>query len=125
MKPSSGKNKGRKLQQWVVKMLVDYLECDPNDVTSRPMGSGGEDVIVGNESRRKFPYSVECKNVERLNVWEAYGQACSNSKEYEPLLVMKKNGKKPLVVLDAEHFFTMNSVMNDLMGVNDDSNYTK
>ena len=23
----------------------------------------------------KFPYSVECKNVERLNVWDAYDQA--------------------------------------------------
>ena len=27
-----------------------------------------------------------------------------NSKDYEPLVVMKKNNHKTLVVLDAEHF---------------------
>ena len=53
---------------------------------------------------QKFPYSIECKNVEKLNVWEAYSQAIENSGDYEPLVVMKKNGKKPLVVVDAEYF---------------------
>lgn len=107
MKTSSGKNKGRRLQQWVVKQLVDYLGCHPEDMESRPMGSGGEDIILGRESRRLFPYSVECKNVERLNVWGAYDQAKANCKEYEPIVVMKKNKRKPVVVVDAEHFFEM------------------
>ena len=55
-------------------------------------------------AREKFPYSIECKNVEKLNVWEAYKQASENSKDYEPLVVMKKNNHKTLVVLDAESF---------------------
>lgn len=113
MKPSSAKNKGRNLQKWVVKQLVEILGCHPEDLESRPMGSGGEDVILGRESRAIFPYSVECKNVERLNVWEAYEQATANSKAYEPLLIMKKNGKKALAVVDAKHFFRLVSAFND------------
>ena len=39
------------------------------------MGAGGEDLIMARAAREKFPYSIECKNVEKLNVWEAYKQA--------------------------------------------------
>ena len=42
--------------------------------------------------------------IEKLNVWEAYKQAQENSKDHEPIVVMKKNNHKALVVLDAEHF---------------------
>ncbi len=40
-------------------------------------------------------------------MWDAYEQAKANSSGYEPIVVMKKNHKKPLVVLDAEHFISM------------------
>ena len=66
------------------------------------MGAGGEDLIMDRVHHAKFPYSIECKNVEKLNVWEAYSQAIENSGDYEPLVVMKKNGKKPLVVVDVQ-----------------------
>ena len=107
MKTSSAKAKGRKLQQWFAKTLVKYLNLDPEDLESRPMGSQGEDIIMGKESRTKFPYSIECKNVERLNVWDAYSQAEANCKTYEPLVVIKRNRSKPLVVVDAEHFIEL------------------
>lgn len=80
------------------------LEVHPEDVESRSMGAGGEDIIMARAARQKFPYSVECKNTERLNVWDAYDQACANCGDYEPILFIKKNGRKPLVVLDAESF---------------------
>lgn len=109
MKTSSAKAKGRNLQKWVVDQLVEHLDADPEDIESRPMGSQGEDVIMGKLTREIFPYSVECKNVERLNVWDAYEQASSNCKGYEPIVVMKKNRKKPLVVVDAEYFVKMHA----------------
>lgn len=68
------------------------------------MGAGGEDLIMARDARRKFPFSIECKNVEKLNVWNAYEQATANSGNNEPILFMKKNRKKPLVVVDAEWF---------------------
>ena len=104
MRPQSAKAKGRRLQQEFRKLLIEKLNIHPEDIESRSMGAGGEDLIMARAARIAFPYSIECKNVEKLNVWEAYKQAKENSKNYEPLVVMKKNNHKALAVLDAEHF---------------------
>ena len=104
MKPQSAKAKGRRLQQQFRELLIEELGIHPEDIESRSMGAGGEDLIMARAAREKFPYSIECKNVEKLNVWEAYKQAEENSKDYEPVVVMKKNNHKTLVVHDAEHF---------------------
>lgn len=108
MKTQSAKAKGRKLQQMVRDLILEtFSELEPDDVRSTSMGAGGEDLQLSPAARRKFPYSVECKNVEKLNVWGAYEQAAANSGKHEPLLVMKKNRKKPLVVLDLEAFIDL------------------
>ena len=104
MKTSSAKAKGRKLQQWFANVLVETLGLDSEDLESRPMGSQGEDIILGRQSRDVFPFSIECKNQEAVNVWKAYEQASENCKGYEPLVVIKRNRHKPLVVIDAEKF---------------------
>jgi len=104
MKTSSAKAKGRKLQQWFANVLVETLGLDSEDLESRPMGSQGEDIILGKQSRDVFPFSIECKNQEAVNVWKAYEQASENCKGYEPLVVIKRNRTKPLVVMDAQKF---------------------
>jgi hypothetical protein len=113
MKTQSAKAKGRRLQQWVRDQLIEKLEVHPEDIESRSMGAGGEDLIMARAAREKFPYSIECKNVEKLNVWDAYSQASENSGNYEPIVVMKKNGKKPLVVVDAEYFVRLHDASNN------------
>jgi hypothetical protein len=107
MKTQSAKGKGRRLQQWVREMLIEILDVHPEDLESRSMGAGGEDLIMARAARKKFPHSIECKNVERLNVWDAYEQACANAGDYEPLVVIKKNRKDPLVVVDAQYFIKL------------------
>ena len=104
MKTQSAKGKGRRFQQWVRDMLIEHRNVHPEDIESRSMGAGGEDIIMARDARKKFPFSIECKNVEKLNVYEAYAQAVANSGDHEPILFMKKNRKKPLVVVDAEWF---------------------
>ena len=114
MKTQSAKAKGRRLQQWVRDQLIEELKVHPEDIESRSMGAGGEDLIMARAAREKFPYSIECKNVEKLNVWDAYTQASENSGNYEPIVVMKKNGKKPLVVVDAEYFVRLHNEGNNI-----------
>ena len=104
MRPQSAKAKGRRLQQQFRELLIEELGIHPEDIESRSMGAGGEDLIMARAAREKFPYSIECKNVEKLNVWEAYKQASENSKDYEPVVVLKRNNSKPLVLVDAEYF---------------------
>jgi len=107
MKTSLAKAKGRKLQQCFASIMLKTLNLHEEDLESRPMGSQGEDIIMGRESREKFPYSIECKNQEAVNVWKAYEQASTNCKGYEPLVVIKRNRSKPLVLVDAEHFVAL------------------
>jgi len=109
MKTQSAKAKGRKLQQWVRTQLIEQLDVHPEDIESRSMGAGGEDLIMARAARKKFPYSVECKNQEKVNLWEAYNQACDNSGNYEPIVVLKRNNQKPLVLIDAEYFVRLHN----------------
>ena len=104
MKTQSAKAKGRRFQQWVRDQLIEQLEVHPEDVESRSMGAGGEDLIMARAAREKFPYSIECKNQESVNVWKSYEQAKENSGNYEPLVIIKRNNTKPLVLIDAEYF---------------------
>ena len=107
MKTQSKKSKGRRLQKWVREQLIEKLDIHPEDIESRSMGAGGEDLIMARAAREKFPMSVECKNQEKVNVWESYKQAEDNSKDYEPVVVIKRNNSKPLVLVDAEYFVSM------------------
>ena len=111
MKPQSAKNKGRVLQQWVRDKLIEMLDVHPEDIESRSMGSQGEDLIMSRAAREKFPYSIECKNTQTLNVWKSYEQAEANSGDYEPVVFIKRNGQKPLVVVDAEYFVKLHQML--------------
>ena len=113
MKTSSAKAKGRRLQQWFRDILIEKLNVHPEDIESRSMGAGGEDLIMARAARKKFPYSIECKNQESVNVWNAYEQAKENSGDYEPIVVLKRNNTKPLVLIDADYFVRLHNELVD------------
>ena len=113
MKTQSAKAKGRRFQQWVRDQLIEQLDVHPEDVESRSMGAGGEDLIMARAAREKFPYSIECKNQEAINVWKSYEQAEENSGDYEPIVVLKRNKTKPLVLVDADYFVRLHNELVD------------
>ena len=80
MRPSSAKAKGRRLQQQVAADLCEAMGLQEDDVRSCAMGANGEDVQLSVAAREKVPWSIECKNQERLNLWSAFAQAESNAK---------------------------------------------
>ena len=100
MKTQSAKAKGRNLQKWVVQQLIETFDIHPEDIKSCSMGASGEDVIMARAAREKFPFSVECKNQEKLNVWSSLEQAETNSGKHIPLLVFKRNRTKTYAVLE-------------------------
>lgn len=106
MKTASAKAKGRNLQQWVRdKILLKYRLLEPDDVRSTGMGQGGEDLQLSPAARKVFPFSVECKSHKAFAVYGFYEQSKENAGGAEPLLVIKANHKKPLVIIDADFFF--------------------
>ena len=104
MNTASRKAKGRRLQQQFMKLLIEKLDIDPEDIESRSMGSQGEDLIMARAARKKFPCSTECKNRESINIWKSYEQAKENAGDYEPIVVIKRNNTEPLVLVDADYF---------------------
>ncbi len=68
------------------------------------MGVSGEDIQLSPKARGIIPWAIECKNVEKLNLWSAWKQAEANAKGHQPLLFVKRNHQKPLVVMDAKYF---------------------
>tara|TARA_R110002050_G_scaffold99404_1_gene206062 strand:+ start:3362 stop:3631 length:270 start_codon:yes stop_codon:yes gene_type:complete len=86
---------------------MEEFDIHEDDIKTAVMGESGEDIKMARAAREKFPFSIEAKNVEKLNVWQAYEQAQENSGKYEPIVIMKKNRKKPLVVMDAESFIKL------------------
>ncbi len=102
----SAKNKGALLQKLVRDYILASFPLQSWDVKSTVMGERGVDVQLSEKAREYFNFNVECKNVERLNLWAAWEQACSREGA-PPLLVVKRNKCKPLVVMDANDFFNM------------------
>ena len=104
MKPQSATSKGRKFQQWVRDLLIEKLDIHPEDIESRSMGAAGEDIMMARAARASFPLSIECKCQQSVNIWKSYEQAKENSGDYEPIVFLKRNNTKPLVLVDAEYF---------------------
>ena len=108
MKPSSAKAKGRVFQQLVRdKILSTFPQLEADDVRSTSMGANGEDVQISPAARKLFPYQIECKSREKIAVYGMYEQAQSHGKTFEPLVVLKQNRCKPLVVVDFDHFMEL------------------
>lgn len=91
MKLPSAKAKGRRLQQKIACDLCAAFDLASDDVRSCPGGAHGEDVQLSEAARRVVPWSIECKNQERLNLWTAFEQAVTNAGDHVPVVVAKRN----------------------------------
>lgn len=107
IKTQSAKAKGRRLQQAVRDSILNaFPNLETDDVRSTSMGAGGEDVQLSPAARKLFPYTVECKNLAKIAVYNYYVQATGHN-DYEPLVVIKQDRAKPLAVVDLEHFMEL------------------
>ena len=104
MKPQSCKNKGRRFQQKIAKTILDsFPQLTDDDVGSTSMGAPGEDIKLSQLARSVLPLSLECKCVERLNVWQCLEQAENNTPNgVTPCLVFSRNRSQAYAVVPWE-----------------------
>ena len=93
MRPQSCKSKGRRLQQSVAKSIMEaFPELGEGGAVSTSMGAGGEDIRMSPAARECVPLSIECKNVEKINIWACLEQATKNTpQDASPCLVFTRN----------------------------------
>ena len=113
MKTRSKKAKGRRFQNWVRdELLKRFPKLTDNDVVCAIMGERGGDIKLSDKAKKSIPFAIECKNQEAFKkIYKDYSQAEYNSKKEEPIVFIKMNQQKPLVVLDATYF--LNGLSND------------
>lgn len=109
---ASAKAKGRNLQQWVCERIsaitgIPYVQSDDQcEIHSREMGQAGIDVVLRGEALKRFPFSVECKATESLNLKDTVDQAKSNTyKNTDWIIVHRKKAiPEPLVIMSWDTF---------------------
>jgi len=116
MKPQSCKAKGRRLQQIVRdKLLLRWPKLTCDDIRSTSMGAGGEDIQLSSQAREFIPFSFECKNQERIDVWGAVKQCRQNAPPNStPIVVIKRNTETPHAVVPLDTFLDLISSKNEL-----------
>ncbi len=101
---ASRKAKGRKLQQWVRdRILENHPALTLDDVRSTSGGVQGEDIQLSSKAKELIPFQFECKNLSRVSIYKHYEQAISHG-DRVPVVVIKQDRSKPLVIIDAEYF---------------------
>ena len=108
MKSRSAKNKGKRLQNSVRDLILEkFNQLEEDDVRSITMGDSGEDILLSPAARKLFPFSVECKNQEKLNIWSSLEQTETNAGKHTPLLIFKRNRSKTYAVLQLDYLMEM------------------
>ena len=107
----SRKAKARRLQNWVAQQVSDILDIPWGKdelIQGREMGQQGVDLKLYGKAKEFFPYSVECKSVEKYSIHKWMEQAENNLLENTNwLLFCKRNKEQPIVILDAKVFFDL------------------
>ena len=87
-----------------------------DDIKSQTMGMPGEDIVLSPAARKLIPYSFECKNKERLDLWKSLEQAADNCGGRAPVLVIKRNRSGVYAVVQLNTFFDLIGEDNDKLG---------
>lgn len=98
----SRKAKARTLQDAIAEDLrAAFPGLSTADIHSAIMGCSGMDICLSSRAREIFPYGVEAKNQESLNIWSALKQCKANAEKegLVPLLVFKRARSETYAVL--------------------------
>lgn len=107
--PRSRKAKGRSFQNEIrTVILKSFPQLEPDDVKCALMSETGEDIKLSPAAKKIFPYSIEAKRQETLQIWAALKQAQENAKENTvPVLIFRRNNSKPYVAFPLEDFMKL------------------
>lgn len=111
---ASAKAKGMGFQRKVCELIseligIPYTSDDSSLISPRTSGCNGTDIILRGEALQKFPFAIECKASEQLNLVNAIEQAKSNTKDGIHWLLFHKRKalKEAIVIMDWGTFTTI------------------
>ena len=87
--------------------MIDKFGWREDDAIVTSSSVNGEDLRLSPLARADFPYSIEGKNQEKLNIFKALEQAEKNAGNYRPIVVFSKNRTEIYVALKLKHFLEL------------------
>jgi hypothetical protein len=123
---ASRKAKARELQKYVAQKISDItgIPCGKDElIESREMGQAGSDVKLIGPAQKLFPFAVECKRTEKLDLHGAIRQAEANTKpELNWIIVHRRSKEDALVTIKADVFFEIyRRVINEVHNSKDNN----
>ncbi len=105
----SRKAKGRNLQNIIASKIIDAFNLSDHDVRGAIMGETGVDIKLSKEARSVFPFAVEAKARKSFSMYSVFDQANRHAarESLSPLVIIKADYKKPLVVIDMDLFLSI------------------
>lgn len=101
MKTRSAKEKGKRLEKHVAERVVDVL--GQHNVKAKRMPMSGAIPGFKSDVLTNLPVSFECKNQEKVQLWEWWGQASSQAGSKIPVLIVSRNRvPEPLAIITLE-----------------------
>ena len=106
----SKKQKGTRLEQKVAGEIRHRLKIN----AQRMPLSGAISHFRGDIYAPQFPFVIECKNQEKVKIWEWWKQARSQAGLRKPMLVFSGNHRPILAVVRLEDILDLQAEVNDL-----------
>ena len=108
----SAKAKGASFQvtmcEWVSKLTgIPFIRgSDDSLIAPRNSGGNGVDIILRGPAKTAFPFSIECKAQENMNLVETVTQAQANQAEGTDWMVLHRRKALPcdVVIMSVEGF---------------------
>jgi hypothetical protein len=104
----SSKAKGRSAVVAVRDRIAAVLGVNPETMHVKATSQLGCDLFIAPETLARFPFAVEVKNVESLNIWAALAQAHQQAPEGQvPVVFFKRAGTSLYAALTADSFLAL------------------
>ena len=100
--------KGRKLQNLVRnKLLKTFPHLKETDIQVARTGENGPDVKLSRIAKRLIPFQFETKAQQRMKTIYKWKKQSEKKTNLDGVLVMRANGRDPLVVINLDLFLDL------------------
>lgn len=106
----SAKNKGRRLASELREALLQWApDLSERDIQITSASVPGPDLYLSPAAEDVYPIVWECKNQEKISIWQAIeqSQGYADREGVFPVLCFSRNRAEPMVALRLEDFLRL------------------
>jgi hypothetical protein len=83
-----------------------FRNVKDDDIYVKTGSAGGVDIFFSPDFARRFPFGVEVKGAESMNIWSALAQAQANAGKRTPIVFFKRSHTPMFVAMRADDFLS-------------------